>query len=56
MTMTITATFAGAAYEAFGRSATMIATAATMVALVATGAVLVGRGWIVTPRPLTAVR
>jgi hypothetical protein len=52
----ITATFAGAAYEAFGRSATMIATAATMVALVATGAVLVGRGWIVTPRPLTAVR
>lgn len=45
-----------AAYEAFGRTATMSATAATMVALVATGLVLVGRGWIVTPRPLTTVR
>lgn len=52
----ITATLAGAAYEAFGRTATMSATAATMVALVATGLVLVGRGWIVTPRPVTTGR
>ena len=52
----VTATLAGAAYEAFGRTATMSATAATMVALVATGLVLVGRGWIVTPRPLTTGR
>ena len=52
----VTATLAGAAYEAFGRTATMSATAVTMVALVATGAVLVGRDWIATPRPVTTAR
>jgi len=56
LTAGVTATLAGAAYEAFGRTATMSATAVTMVALVATGAVLVGRDWIATPRPVTTAR
>ncbi len=52
----VTATLAGAAYEALGRTATMAATATTMAVLVAAGAGLVGRAWILAPRPLTTVR